>query len=112
MLRTLDLRGRPFDPRTPLPRARFDVAAAAAVVAAMKKGKPRATYLVADDIPMTRRQICESARKHPTYRKQPMPKFDGDGSSPQKTCNTTWTRKQLKFQPRYTSFDSFITSVK
>ena len=32
MLRTLDLRGRPFDPRTPLPRARFDVDAALEVV--------------------------------------------------------------------------------
>ena len=32
MLRTLDLRGRPFDSRTALPRARFDVAAAMEVV--------------------------------------------------------------------------------
>ncbi|MEN0071088.1 MAG: histidinol dehydrogenase, partial [Propionicimonas sp.] len=32
MLRTLDLRGRPFDPGTPLPRAHFDVDAAVAVV--------------------------------------------------------------------------------
>lgn len=32
MLRTLDLRGRPFDPQTPLPRADFDVDAAVEVV--------------------------------------------------------------------------------
>lgn len=82
--------------------------AAMAVVNALLHGQSNATYLVADDVPLTRQQICEAAHKHPRFCKLPMPTFDSSGPRAKRTCNTTWTRQQLKFEPMYRSFEAFM----
>lgn len=82
--------------------------AAAAVVKALLHGQANATYLVADDQALTRQQICEAALQHRRFFEQSMPTFDSSASKVKKSCNTTWTRKQLKFEPVYKTFEAFI----
>src|SRR3546814_9315449 len=78
--------------------------AAMAVVNALRYGRANDTYLAADDLTLTRQQICEAAMKHPRYGKLSMPKFDSSAPRIERSYNTTWTRKQLKFEPKHENF--------
>lgn len=78
------------------------------MVKALLHGQPSATYLVADDKALTRQQICEAALRHPRFCELSMPTFDSSAPRIKKSCNMTWTRKQLKFEPTYRTFELFM----
>ena len=84
--------------------------AAAACVAALKtpllQGK---ALVVSDEQPLTRRQICESALKAKKYKDYSMPTFASTREDPhgkQYDCSTT--RRLLGWNPRYSSFATFM----
>ena len=70
-------------------------------------------FLVSDGTPVTREDICKSARKLPAFRAVPMPKFTAEegqyGGSRGKRYDTSKVRRVLKWKPRYESLDAFMT---
>ncbi len=68
-------------------------------------------FLISDGNPLTRRQICESTLKSKQYQGMKMPKFLGSDSEPiGKIYDGSASNKALKWDPKYRSFDSFMTS--
>lgn len=88
--------------------------AAGAVLAALSAGPSVVNsnvFLISDGHPMTREEICESALKNKHYDGVAMPKFLGTSSDPiGKIYDGSASNKALKWDPRYESFDAFMTS--
>ncbi|BAM81605.1 hypothetical protein, conserved [Cyanidioschyzon merolae strain 10D] len=93
--------------------------AARAVVAALEQpGLERETLVVADAKPLSRREICEVARRHPMYAKSPMPVFTaeseavrGGGSARPagKRFDTSRSRAKLgQFRYDFESFEEYV----
>lgn len=88
--------------------------AARAVLAALERRVRGEVLLVADGSPMTRREICESARKSRLYAGYPMPTFlqDAGARPPPKRYDNAYTRKVLgNWRVIYPSFDAFMERV-
>jgi nucleoside-diphosphate-sugar epimerase len=90
--------------------------AATAAVAALLRGAAGATYLAADDRPMTREQICRAACRAPSFRGRTAPRFAGASGPAGKACvgkviDCSRTRAALGWAPRHRTFDAFITSL-
>ena len=85
--------------------------AASAALAAVKVGSvvvQRRNFLISDNHPMTRYQICESAMKTKLFSDKKMPTFLGSESDPKgKLYDGTVSERDLEWKPRYSSFDSF-----
>jgi nucleoside-diphosphate-sugar epimerase len=88
--------------------------AAGAVVAAVVAGPTVASgnvFLISDGHPMTRKEICESTLKAKKYEGKSLPEFLGtDKDSVGKIYDGAVSNKALKWDPRYESFDSFMSS--
>ena len=88
--------------------------AAGAVLAALNAGPSIVNgnvFLISDGNPMTRKEICESALKNEKYQEADMPKFLGTGNDPiGKIYDGSASNKALKWDPRYKSFEAFMTS--
>lgn len=88
--------------------------AAGAAVAALRAGPTVVAgnvFLISDGNPLTRRQICESTLKSKKYREMSIPKFLGSEADPiGKIYDGAASNKALKWDPRYESFDSFMSS--
>eukprot|EP00929_Paragymnodinium_shiwhaense_P062493 TRINITY_DN31199_c0_g1_i2.p1 TRINITY_DN31199_c0_g1~~TRINITY_DN31199_c0_g1_i2.p1 ORF type:complete len:326 (-),score=34.67 TRINITY_DN31199_c0_g1_i2:39-1016(-) len=91
--------------------------AASAVVAALKS-RANNTFLVGDGQPLTRREICESARAAKRFADAPMPTFDSNaageahgGTKLGKRYNTARVQEALKWKPRYVSFRSYMAAL-
>lgn len=90
--------------------------AAGACLAALKaegEGVKGKTFLVSDGHPTTRGGICESALKSKRYGDCVMPTFgakDGEGEKG-KIYDGSWTNEVLNWNPRYESFDAFVTQA-
>lgn len=87
--------------------------AAGAALAALKVGssvtKGR-NFLASDSHPITRKQICESALKAKMFKDKKMPKFLGKKSDPVgKLYDGRVSEADLKWKPRYASFDEFMS---
>jgi nucleoside-diphosphate-sugar epimerase len=83
--------------------------AAAAVVSALRRPSGGETLLVADDLPMSRSDICRAALRLPTYRHLQLPIFNGGaGGIGGKVCDSSRTRSVLEWQPRYRTFEHFV----
>lgn len=68
-------------------------------------------FLISDGHPMTRKEIIQSALKAKMYRGMDMPKFLGSDSDPVgKIYDGSASNLALKWDPRYISFDSFMSS--
>lgn len=90
--------------------------AASAALAALAVGpgvNSKETYLISDGNPTTRRAICESALKNEKYGQfTKVPKFVGDTDGPLgKVYDGSKSNGALKWKPRYSSFDEFMTSM-
>jgi nucleoside-diphosphate-sugar epimerase len=88
--------------------------AAGSVVAALAAG-PTVTsgnvFLISDGHPMARKEICESALIAKKYQGKQMPKFIGTESDPiGKIYDGSASNKALKWDPRYESFHTFMSS--
>lgn len=84
--------------------------AAGACMAALQAFVGDGTFLVSDGSPLTRKEICEVATKARMYSGKSMPKFLGTDADPKgKVYNGSWTNQVLKWEPRYASFDAFMT---
>jgi len=90
----------------------YDDAAGACVAALLAGSSVCAgqTFLVSDGNPLTRQEICESARKHPKYNAMAMPTFDESDTTRGKIYDGSVTNKALNWQPKNESFDSFFSS--
>ena len=67
-------------------------------------------FLISDGNPLTRRGICESALKSKKYGSMTMPNFLGSESEPiGKIYDGSASNKALKWDPKYISFDSFMS---
>jgi nucleoside-diphosphate-sugar epimerase len=88
--------------------------AAGSVVAALAAGPTVASgnvFLISDGHPMTRKELCESTLKAKKYQGKQMPKFLGTDSDPiGKIYDGSASNKALKWDPRYESFHSFMSS--
>jgi nucleoside-diphosphate-sugar epimerase len=88
--------------------------AAGAVIAALTVGPSVVSgnnFLISDGHPMTRQGICESTLKAANYQGKAMPKFLGTDKDPiGKIYDGSASNKALKWDPRYESFDAFMTS--
>lgn len=88
--------------------------AAGSVIAALRAGPNVVSgniFLISDGHPMTREKICESTLKTKKYRGNSMPKFLGTDSDPiGKIYDGAASKKALKWDPRYESFDAFMSS--
>lgn len=68
-------------------------------------------FLISDGNPLTRRGICKSALKSKKYQDMKMPKFVGSSSEPiGKIYDGSASNKALKWDPKYESFDMFMSS--
>jgi nucleoside-diphosphate-sugar epimerase len=84
--------------------------AAGACMAALKVGAGDGIYLVSDGNPLSREGICAAALKHPMYDGKSMPKFLGaETDSKGKIYDGSWSNEKLKWQPRYSSFEGFMS---
>jgi len=88
--------------------------AASACLAALKVGptvNAKKTFLISDGNPTTRKGICESALKCSAYSQYSMPRFLGSEESPRgKIYDGSKSNDALQWEPKYSSFDSFMTS--
>ena len=89
--------------------------AAGACLAAIKVG-PSVTakkiFLVSDGHPTTRRGIVDSALKSTSYAGMVLPTFSkggGEGGAMGKIYDGSSTNRALKWMPRYSSFDDFMS---
>jgi nucleoside-diphosphate-sugar epimerase len=84
--------------------------AAGACMAAIHVCAPQGIYLISDGNPLTRKEICESAFKSKMYQGLELPKFLGTETDPRgKIYNGSRTNQALKWKPRYSSFDEFMS---
>lgn len=68
-------------------------------------------FLISDGNPVTRRQICESAIKAEKFKDFKIPKFLGSDTDPiGKVYDGSASNRALKWDPKYGSFDSFMSS--
>ena len=86
--------------------------AAQAVVQALRQPSSGQTYLIADDRPMGRLEICEEALRLPLYShlEQP-PTFTGapgTGGIGGKRCDSSVSRRELGWQPKFPTFTDFV----
>lgn len=88
--------------------------AAGATMAALQAGPAIVSgnvFLISDGNPLTRRQICETTLKSKQYRDMSMPRFIGSDTEPVgKIYDGSASNKALKWDPKYKSFDFFMTS--
>lgn len=71
-------------------------------------------FLAADDEPTSRRRICELAMTHPCHAWKALPEFnsEGPGAGATKVYDTSVTRRDLEWEPKYKSFtDYFLGAV-
>eukprot|EP00571_Detonula_confervacea_P017683 CAMPEP_0172313196 /NCGR_PEP_ID=MMETSP1058-20130122/19643_1 /TAXON_ID=83371 /ORGANISM="Detonula confervacea, Strain CCMP 353" /LENGTH=319 /DNA_ID=CAMNT_0013026809 /DNA_START=40 /DNA_END=999 /DNA_ORIENTATION=+ len=88
--------------------------AASAALAALRVGpsvNSKHTYLISDGNPTTRRGICESALKNERYAQfTAVPPFVGKADGPRgKVYDGSKSNEALRWKPRYSSFDEFMT---
>mmetsp|Transcript_18857 Transcript_18857/g.27883 ORF Transcript_18857/g.27883 Transcript_18857/m.27883 type:complete len:171 (+) Transcript_18857:604-1116(+) len=87
----------------------YDDAAGACLNSLKEATKKSAVYLISDGNPLTREQICLSARKSALYSDKVMPAFLGtDKDAMGKVYDGSWSNEALNWKPRYISFDSFM----
>lgn len=85
--------------------------AASAVMAALRKPSCGETFLISDDQPMGRKELCKAALGIPAYSHLEMPTFTGDlgsGGIGGKICDSTLARKVLGWAPRFPTFSDFV----
>jgi nucleoside-diphosphate-sugar epimerase len=81
--------------------------AAGAVVATLQQGNTALTLLASDDAspPLTRREICAAALRHPMYRSAQMPVFaeqaEGVASDLGKVYDSGATRRIIGWAPKH-----------
>uniref|UniRef100_A0A7S1N238 NAD(P)-binding domain-containing protein n=1 Tax=Eutreptiella gymnastica TaxID=73025 RepID=A0A7S1N238_9EUGL len=92
----------------------YEDAASCAVSVLGTKGVGQEIFLVGDGVPITREDICKSARKLNSLADKPMPSFSpGDGPSPDagKRYDCSKLHRMVDWQPRYSSFDVGMTEM-
>lgn len=73
-------------------------------------------FLISDGSPMTRKSICSSALKNALYQQKKMPQFLGNPNNIDtedpigKVYRGEFSNQVLSWKPKYSSFDSFMTS--
>eukprot|EP00177_Eucheuma_denticulatum_P000787 GFKZ01001425.1.p1 GENE.GFKZ01001425.1~~GFKZ01001425.1.p1 ORF type:complete len:362 (+),score=53.67 GFKZ01001425.1:122-1087(+) len=91
--------------------------AASAVVRALEGGdsvKRRESeegrvYLVSAERPITRKEVCEVAMRHPMYADKQMPDFVlGQKERVDRVYDNSWTRTVLSWSPKFESFVDFM----
>ncbi len=87
------------------------VDAARATIACLQNGKLSTVYLAVDDVPMTRKEICEAALDSGLFNNRKMPIFSTDIGPKTKVCDGSWTRNELNWTPLYPSFDEYMRST-
>ena len=90
----------------------YDDAAGACLAALLvdKSAVKGRVFLISDGNPTTRRGICESALKAAVYKDNTMPKFAPSDGKKGKVYDGSWSNQQLKWKPRYESFDQYMQS--
>ena len=84
--------------------------AANSAVAALLRGSAGCVYVAADDLPLTREQICIEACRAPRFAGRTMPKFTGDGVAG-KVVDSSVTRAAIGWQPMYPTFGAFVDTL-
>ena len=89
----------------------FSDDAAQAVVHALRQASTGQTFLIADDRPMGRLEICEHALRLPQYEHLDLPTFTGTpgtGGIGGKYCDSSLSRRELGWQPKFPTFTDFV----
>ena len=82
--------------------------AASAAVEALVKGKSETIYLVSDDEPVTRMDICKAGIASGLFPNSILPKFKSETGPVGKTCDSSVTKEFLKWEPKYPSFQEYM----
>eukprot|EP00588_Corethron_pennatum_P012792 CAMPEP_0194270892 /NCGR_PEP_ID=MMETSP0169-20130528/4799_1 /TAXON_ID=218684 /ORGANISM="Corethron pennatum, Strain L29A3" /LENGTH=339 /DNA_ID=CAMNT_0039013099 /DNA_START=84 /DNA_END=1103 /DNA_ORIENTATION=+ len=96
----------------------YDDAASACIAAVMTDSElvQSQVFLISDGSPMTRKSICSSALKNALYQQKKMPQFLGNSNNIDtadpvgKVYKEEFSNQVLSWKPKYSSFDSFMTS--
>jgi len=90
----------------------YEDAAAACVTLLRTPAVRRETFLVGDGTPMTREEICQSARRLKRYAAFPVPTFVSTGKGTLgKRYDCRKVQSVLGWAPRYPSFDAFMADL-
>ena len=65
-------------------------------------------FLVSDGTPMSRREICEAALKHPSFQGRVMPEYIQGTRGRGKVYDSTKVRERIGWVPMYPSFEEFM----
>jgi len=82
-----------------------------AAVAALLRGSAGSVYVVADDRPLTREQICAEASRLPRFAGRKLPKFIGTDGGIGKIIDSSSTRAAISWQPKYKTFGAFVDTL-
>ena len=85
--------------------------AADAAVATLLRGSARSVYLVADDQPLTRAQICGEACRTQRFAGRKSPAFTGLDGGIGKVIDSSATRAAIGWEPKYKTFGAFIDTL-
>ncbi len=89
--------------------------AADATITLLKEAKGQrpssSLLLLSDGKPLTRRDICAAARKNPKFEHLSLPEFVGAPKTDGKMYDSSLARKVLHWEPRFSSFDEFMTAA-
>jgi nucleoside-diphosphate-sugar epimerase len=85
--------------------------AASAVICAILAGKGEITYLVSDDEPVTREDICKAALESGLFPGAKMPTFKAETGPRGKTCDCSKTKNAIGWEPKYPSFQEYMYGI-
>ena len=88
----------------------YEDAAGVAVAALLASENTKKVWLASDDEPLARSAIVEAALKSPLYSDRAAPVFIGEDGPKGKVYDTSRTRDELKWRPKYPSFASYMKS--
>jgi len=97
----------------------YDDAAAAAALALRAEGQQGKVFVVADGVPVTRAEICESAVKArpfvgsaaPVFEAPPEGEYTLGGAGSGKVLDARRAREALRWTPRHASFPEFMAGL-
>eukprot|EP01041_Mallomonas_annulata_P011016 gene11017-23014_t len=85
--------------------------AAHAAIAALQSNLRQQIFLACDDAGLTRKEICAAALMSGLFPDTVMPTFTSEFGSRGKLCDSSVTRAQLGWKPRYSSFAHCMRTI-
>lgn len=85
--------------------------AASATISVLKNGGLNTVYLACDNLPVTRREICNAAIESGLFPTSKVPVFTSEAGPVGKILDCSWSKEQLQWKPKYESFPDYMIRV-